>query len=114
MLEYLRQMKELSEAIDLACDESDMDRVVVLMKRRKELADRMGNVSPDDPDVKSGAVAEMLREIIERDGQVEVKIRSLMSSLQSAIQAVQGEKKIFRGYLKNSDEGDPKYLDKEG
>ena len=114
MLEYLRQMKELSEAIDLACDESDVDRVVVLMKRRKELADRMGNPSPDDPDVKSGAVAEMLKEIIERDSKVEIKIRSLMSSLQNAIQAVQGEKKIFRGYLKNSDEGDPKYLDKEG
>jgi len=114
MLEYLKQMKELSEAIDLACDESDVDRVVTLLHRRKELADRMGSVDPNDPDVKSGKVAEMFKEIVERDGEVEKKIRTLMTSLQNAIKAVQGEKKIVKGYLKNTEENDPKYLDKEG
>ena len=114
MLEYLKQMMELSEAIDLACDESDVDRVVTLLNRRKELADKMGHPDPDDPDVKSGEVAALLKEIVERDGAVEVKIRALMSSLQNAIQAVQGEKKIVKGYLKNTGDTDPKYLDKEG
>jgi len=114
MLEELKQMKELSDALNRAADEGDVDRVVTLLKRRKELTERMGRPDPKDPDVASGKVAEMLREIVTMDGEIEKKIRSLMSTLQKAIHVVQGEQKVVKGYLTQTDSGEPRYLDKEG
>ena len=114
MLEQLEQMLEIGRALEKAADEGDVDRVVALMKRRKELTDRMGQPDPGDPDVKSGKVPELLKEIVMMDGQVEIKIRSLMATLQKAINAVQGEKKVVKGYLKQSKPSDPRFIDKEG
>ena len=114
MREQLEQMLEISRALEKAADEGDVDRVVTLLKRRKELTERMGHPNPSDPDVVSGKVPELLKEIVTMDGQIEAKIRSLMGTLQKAIKAVQGEQNVVKGYLKQSQTGDPKYIDREG
>jgi hypothetical protein len=114
MREQLEQMLEICVALQKAADEGDVDRVVTLMKRRKELTDRMGQPDPKDPDVASGKVAELLKEIVTIDGEIETKIRSLMGTLQKAIRAVQGEQDMVKGYLKQSQTGDAKFIDKEG
>lgn len=114
MLEELEQMLELSRALSEAADAGDVDRVVALLKRRKELTERMGKPDPNDPDVASGKIAERLREIVTIDGELEEKIRSLMVTLQKAIKAVQGEKNVVKNYLKQSDTGEPKFIDREG
>lgn len=114
MLDELNQMLEISKELDLALKNKDVDRVVVLLKRRKELTDKMGNVDPNHPDVKSGKVAERLSEIVNLDGDFESRLRNLMAELQTAIHTVQGERKIVQGYLKKSGSDDPKYIDKEG
>lgn len=115
MLEYLEQMKEIGKALSTAIGEGDVDRVINLLKRRMELAERMGHPDPADPDVASGKVAEMLKEIVTMDGALEEKLRGLAGKLQNAIQAVQGEKQVVKGYITHSGEpGDPKFLDKEG
>jgi len=114
MREKLEQMLEISMALQKAVDEGDIDRVVTLMMRRKDLADLMGQPDPKDPDVASGKVAELLKEIVTLDGEIETKIRSLMGTLQKAIKAVQGEQDMVKGYLKQSETGDAKFIDKEG
>jgi hypothetical protein len=114
MREQLEQMRELSGALMEAADNGDVDRVVALLKRRKELADRMGRPDPNDPDVASGKIATMLQEIVTLDGEIEGKIRALMGTIQKAIMAVQGEQNIVKGYLKQTGSSDPKYIDKEG
>jgi hypothetical protein len=114
MREELEQMLELSRALSDAADAGDVDRVMALLKRRKELTERMGKPDPNDPDVLSGKVAETLREIVTMDGELEGKIRSLMGTLQKAIRAVQGEQKVVKGYLKRSDTSEPRFIDKEG
>jgi len=114
MREQLEQMLEISQALKKAADEGDVDRVTTLLKRRKELTERMGQPDPNDPDVASGKVAEMLKEIVTMDGEIESGIRSLMGTLQKAIKAVQGEQSIVKGYLKQSEAGDPRFIDKEG
>ena len=114
MLEKLEQMMEISRALGDALDKDDVDRAVALLKRRKELTDRMGQIDPKHPDVASGKVAGMLKEIVTLDGEIEGKMRAVMEKLRTAIQAVQGEQIMVKGYLKQSDSGEPKYLDKEG
>jgi len=114
MLNELEQMIELNRVIEEAVDKGDIDRVVKLMKRRKELTDHMGNPSPDDPDIQSGKVQELLREIVKADGEIEAKIRNLMGTLQKAIQTVQGERKVVKGYLSLPGSDEPKLIDREG
>jgi hypothetical protein len=110
----LEQMLELSRALADAADSGDVDRVTTLLKRRQELSQRMGMPDPNDPDVASGKVAEILREIVRLDGDIEGKIRALMGTLQGAIHAVQGEQNIVKNYLKPTESSDPKFLDREG
>ena len=115
MLEYLEQMKEIGKALETAVEEGNVDRIVDLMRRRMELAVHMGRPDPNDPQVKSGEVAEALKEIVTMDGTLEGKLRDLMGTLQKAIQTVQGEQTVVKGYITHSGEpGDPKFLDKEG
>lgn len=114
MLEQLNQMKEISDALLDAANAGDIDRVVALLKRRQELSDSMPKVDPNDPEVKSGKVTEMLKTIVELDGEIEGKIRTIMGTLQSAIKAVQGEQQVVKGYLKQTDESDPEIIDREG
>jgi hypothetical protein len=114
MREQLEQMLELSKALQTAADAGDVDRVVTLLKRRKDLTEHMGHPDPGDPEVASGKVAQLLQEIVAIDGEVEGKIRALMGTLQKAIQAVQGEKDIVQHYLKQADSSEPKFIDKEG
>jgi hypothetical protein len=114
MLDQLEQMMEISRALGDALDANDVDRAVALLKRRKELTDRMGQLDPGNPDVASGKVAEMLREIVTLDGEIEGKMRAVLGKLQRAIKAVQGEQKMVKGYFKQPDAGEPKFLDKEG
>ena len=114
MREQLEQMMEISHALKEAADAGDIDRVVTLLKRRKDLTERMGRPDPNDPDVASGKVAKLLQEIVAMDGEVEGKIRSLMGTLQKAMLAVQGEQSIVKGYLQQTDESQPKFIDKEG
>ena len=114
MLEKLDQMMEISKALDAALDKGDVDRVVSLLKHRRELTDRMGPADPKDPDVASGAVAEKLKILVTMDGALEAKMKDLMTVLKDAIKAVKGEQQVVRGYVKQSIETEPKYLDKEG
>lgn len=114
MLGELEQMLEISRALSEAAEKSDVDRIVTLLKRRAELTGKMGNVNPEDPDVKSGEVARMLREIVRMDGEIEGKIRSVMGTLQNAMKSVQGEQKLVEGYLKQTEVSDPRLIDKEG
>ena len=115
MIEELGQMLEISNSLMEAAEKNDIDRIVALLKRRKELTERMGKLDPKDPDVQSGKVAEILKDIVTKDGEIEGKIRSAMSNLQDAINAVQGEKKVVKGYLKQSAAADDqKFIDKEG
>ena len=114
MLRELEQMLELGKALLEAAEAGDVDKVVALLKRRKELTDQMGPIDPNDPDVASGKVAQVLGEIVRLDGEIETKMRALMSTLQKAIAAVQGEQSIVKGYLRQTDAGEPRFLDKEG
>ncbi len=107
-------MLEISKALINAADGGDVDRVTALLKRRKELTDRMEPPGPSTPGIATGEAAELLKTIVELDGTIESKMRGLMGTLQKAIKVVQGEKDIVRGYLKQTDTGDPKFLDKEG
>lgn len=114
MLKELEQMMELSRALAEAAEAGDVDRIVALLKRRKELTERMGNPDPADPDVASGRVADLLKQLVTADGEIEGKIRELMSKLQKAIMAVQGEQNIVRNYLSQSESADPRFVDREG
>ncbi len=114
MLEQLNQMLEISKALDSALDEGDVDRVITLLKRRQELTEHMGHPDPKDPDVASGKVAEMLMTLVTMDGALETKMKKIMDTLQDALKAVKGEQQVVKGYIKQSKETEPKYLDKEG
>jgi len=114
LIEELRQMLEISNALMEAADAGDVDRVVALLKRRKELTDRMAQPAPSVPGIASGEAAELLKQVVEMDGVIEEKMRGLMNTIQKALMAVQGEKDIVRGYLKQTDSVEPKFLDKEG
>jgi hypothetical protein len=114
MREQLEQMLEISRALKTAADSGDVDRVVSLLKRRKDLTERMGSPDPNDPDVASGIVAKLLQELVSMDGEIEGTIRSLMTTLQRAMLAVQGEQNIVKGYLHQTGESDPNYIDREG
>lgn len=114
MREQLEQMLEISRALKVAADSGDVDRVVALLKHRKDLTERMGSPDPNDPDVSSGIVARLLQEIVSMDGEVEGTMRSLMGTLQRAMLAVQGEQNIVKGYLHQAGESDPNYIDREG
>jgi hypothetical protein len=114
LIDELGQMLEISSALLEAADSGDVDRVVALLRRRKELTDKMAQPGPGVPGIATGEAAELLRRIIEMDGKIEEKMRGLMGTLQKAIKAVQGEKNVVRGYLKQTETGEPKFLDKEG
>ncbi|MCK4719690.1 flagellar protein FliT [bacterium] len=114
MLEELDQMLEISYALEEALEKKDVDRVVTLLKRRKELTDAMEPMDPGHPDVKSGKAVEKLNVLVNLDADLESKLRNLMAELQTAIQTIQGETKVVKGYLKKSGSEDPKYIDKEG
>lgn len=113
MREQLEQMLEISQALEVATDAGDVDRVVALLKRRKDLTERMEKPDPNDPDVMSGAVAKLLQQIVTMDGEIEGKIRTLMGTLQKAMLSVQGEQNIVKSYLEQT--GDPpNFIDREG
>lgn len=114
MREALEQMREISYELMKAADDGDMDRVIALLKRRQELAKHMGRPDPADPEVISGEVAKILKEIVTMDGEIEGKIRSLMNTLQNAILVIKGEQDIVRGYLKQTDSENPKFIEREG
>jgi hypothetical protein len=114
MLKELEQMHEISKALMEAADKGDVDRVIELLKHRKELSEKMGQLNPSDPDVVAGKVAPLLKQIIMLDGELEGKIRSLMNDIQKAIMAVQGEQNVIKNYLKETDSVDPKFIDREG
>jgi hypothetical protein len=114
MLKQLEQMLEINKALEAAGEKGDVDRILSLVKHRKELADRMGPLDPGNPDVKSGKVAQMLKDIVIQDGKIEKMIRELMGSLKDAIQTVKGEQNVVEGYLKKAEPNEPRFLDKEG
>jgi len=114
MLDKLKQMLEISNALDKALDEGDVDRVTTLMTRRRDLADMMGPMDPENEDMKSGKIREILHAIVEKDKELEIKMRAMMDKVRKAMQAVKGEQNVVKGYLKQTDTSEPKYLDKEG
>ncbi|HEX9744232.1 MAG TPA: flagellar protein FliT [bacterium] len=114
MMDELEQMMEISDGLLKAASDGDIDRVVALLKRRKGLTENMEPLDPNDENVKSGKAAEILKNLVDKDGEIEVLINDLMVKLQTAMTAVQGEKKIVRGYLQKSEGDEPKLIDREG